>query len=178
MTSSVRRSVSALAVGAALVAAGCSGPAGPDRAAVVDGHVITETSMQSGMAEVNAMEPKLLQGALTPTATVTALVQAPVVLSYLDSKGVRVSDSVARKAAAQRGIADPSDSTLEIIKLATAISSAQADGKFTADDQAVLVEQLKALKVDVNPRYGSYDPNTASVQLTTPSWVTPQTAAQ
>jgi hypothetical protein len=100
------------------------------------------------------------------------------VLSYLDSKGVRVSDSVARKAAAQRGIADPSDSTLEIIKLATAISSAQTDGKFTADDQAVLVEQLKALKVDVNPRYGSYDPNTASVQLTTPSWVTPQTAAQ
>ena len=178
MTSSVRRSVSALAVGAALVAAGCSGPAGPDRAAVVDGHVISETSMQAGMAEVNAMDPQLLQAALTPTGTVTALVQAPVVLTYLDGLGVRVSDSVARKAAAQRGIADPSDSTLEIIKLAMAISSAQTDGKLTAEDQASLVEQLKSLKVDVNPRYGSYDPNTASVQLTTPGWVTLQNAAQ
>ncbi len=178
MTLSVRRSVAALAVGAALVAAGCSGPAGPDRAAVVDGQVISETSMQSGMAEVNRMNPKLLQAPLTPTGTVTALVQAPVVLTYLDSKGVRVSDTVAQKAAAQRGIADPSDSTLEIIKLATAISLAQTDGKFTADDQAALVAQLKALKVDVNPRYGSYDPNTASVQLTTPGWVTPHNAAQ
>jgi len=178
VTLSVRRTVAALAVGAALVVAGCSGSAGPDRAAVVDGQVISETSMQAGMAEVNAMEPKLLQAALTPTGTVTALVQAPVVLTYLDSLGVKVSDTVARQAAAQRGIADPSDSTLEIIKLAMAISSAQTDGKFTADDQAVLVERLKALEVDVNPRYGSYDPNTASVQLTTPGWVTPQNAAQ
>ena len=61
---------------------------------------------------------------------------------------------------------------------ATAISLAQTDGKFTADDQAALVAQLKALKVDVNPRYGSYDPNTASVQLTTPGWVTPHNAPQ
>ena len=47
MTLSVRRSVAALAVGAALVLAGCGGPAGPDRAAVVDGRVITETAVQS-----------------------------------------------------------------------------------------------------------------------------------
>ena len=46
MTLSVRRSVAALAVGAALVLAGCGGPAGPDRAAVVDGRVISETAVQ------------------------------------------------------------------------------------------------------------------------------------
>jgi hypothetical protein len=170
--------VAALAVGAALVVAGCSGPAGPDRAAVVDGQVISETSMQSGMAQVNAMEPKLLQAALTPTGTVTALVQAPVVLGYLSSKGVRISDSVATKAAARRGVADPSDTTLEIVKLAMAISQAQNDGKFTPDDQAALVSQLQALKVEVNPRYGTYDAETASVQLTAPGWVTAPTAAQ
>ena len=119
MTLSVRRSVAALAVGAALVLAGCGGPAGPDRAAVVDGQVISETSLQAAMSEVNAMDPALLQAKLTPTGTLTALVQAPVVLTYLDGLGVRVSDSVAKQDAQKRGIADPADSTLAIIKLAS-----------------------------------------------------------
>ena len=178
MTLSVRRGAAALAVGAALVLTGCGGPAGPDRAAVVDGQVITETSLQSAMSEVNAMNPALLQAKLTPTGTLTALVQAPVVLTYLDGLGVRVSDSVAKLDAQKRGIADPSDSTLEIIKFASAISTAQGDGKLTDDDAQKLTNQLKSLNIDVNPRYGTFNPQTASIELTTPRWVTPLNAAQ
>ena len=178
MTLSVRRSVAALAVGAALVLAGCGGPAGPDRAAVVDGQVISETSLQAAMSEVNAMDPQLLQAKLTPTGTLTALVQAPLVLTYLDGLGVRVSDSVAKQDAQKRGIADPADSTLEIIKLAGAISTAQNDGKLTDADAATLTKQLQAMDIDVNPRYGTFNPETASIELTTPDWVTPLNAAQ
>ena len=178
MTLSVRRSVAALAVGAALVAAGCSSPAGPDRAAVVDGQVISETSLQAAMSEVNAMEPALLQAKLTPTGTLTALVQAPVVLSYLDTLGVQVSESVAKQDAQKRGIADPADSTLEIIRLASAISTAQNDGKLTDTDAAALTKQLQELNIDVNPRYGTFNPQTASIELTTPGWVAPLDAAQ
>ena len=178
MTSSVRRSVSALAVGAALVAAGCSGPAGPDRAAVVDGQVISETSLQSAMAQVNSMDPALLQAKLTPTGTLTALVQAPVVLKYLDGLGVKVSDSMATQDATVRGVPEPADSTIEIIKLASAISQAQGDGSLTEADAAELTAQLAALDIDVNPRYGTFNPQTASIELTTPGWVTPLTAAQ
>jgi len=178
VTLSVRRWVAALAVGAALVVAGCAGPAGPDRAAVVDGKVITETALQAAMSEVNAMNPQLLQQQLTPTGTLTALVQAPVVLSYLDGLGVRVSDSVATQDAQDRGIADPADSTLEVIRLASAISTAQTDGKLTDAAAATLTEQLQALNIDVNPRYGTFNPQTASVELTTPGWVKQPAAAQ
>ena len=87
MTLSVRRSVAVLAVGAALVLAGCGGPAGPDRAAVVDGRVISETAVQSAMSEINSMNPALLQDKLTPTGTLTALVQAPVVLATSVTSG-------------------------------------------------------------------------------------------
>ena len=80
------------------------------------------------------MNPALLQAKLTPTGTLTALVQAPVVLTYLDDLGVKVSDSVAMQDAKKRGVADPADSTLEIIKLATAISTAQSDGRLTDAD--------------------------------------------
>jgi len=178
VTLSVRRSVAALAVGAALVLAGCGGPEGPDRAAVVDGKVITETSLQTAMSEVNSMNPALLQAKLTPTGTLTALVQAPVVLTYLDGLGVRVSDSVAKQDAQKRGVADPDASTLEIIKLASAISTAQGDGKLTEDDAATLTKQLQELNIDVNPRYGTFNPQTASIELTAPGWVKPLTAAQ
>ena len=178
MTLSVRRAAAALAVGAALVLAGCGGPAGPDRAAVVDGQVISETSLQSAMAQVNSMDPALLQAKLTPTGTLTALVQAPVVLNYLDDLGVKVSDSVAMQDAKGRGVADPADSTLEIIKLASAISAAQSDGRLTEADAGELTQQLQALNIDVNPRYGTFNPQTASIELTSPGWVTPQNAAQ
>lgn len=177
MTLSVRRSLAALAVGAALVVAGCSG-AGPDRAAIVDGQVISETAMQTAMAQVNAMDPQLLTAKLTPTSTLNALIQAPVILTYLDERGVRVSDSVATQDAAKRGIADPADSTLAIVKLASALSTAQTDGSFTQDDVATLTQKLQALEVEANPRYGTYDPQTAQVQLTSPGWVTPLDAAQ
>ena len=178
VTLSVRRSVAALAVGAALVLAGCGGPAGPDRAAVVDGQVITETSLQAAMSEVNAMDPQLLQAKLTPSGTLTALVQAPVVLTYLDGIGVRVSDSVAKLDAQKRGVANPADSTLEIIKLASAISTAQNDGKLTDTDAIELTKQLQALDIDVNPRYGTFNTQTASIELTTPAWLEPLNAAQ
>ena len=51
-------------------------------------------------------------------------------------------------------------------------------GKLTADDGAKLTEQLKALDIDVNPRYGTFSPDTASIELTTPGWVKPLNAAQ
>lgn len=178
MTLSVRRPMAALAVGAALVLAGCGGPAGPDRAAVADGRVITETSLQTAMSEINSMDPALLQGKLTPTGALTALVQAPVVLTYLDGLGVTVSDSVARQDAQKRGVADPGDSTIEIIRFASTISTAQDNGKLTDADAAALTQKLQTMKIDVNPRYGTFNQKTASIELTSPGWVTPSTAAQ
>jgi hypothetical protein len=178
VTLSVRRSVAVLAVGAALVLAGCGGPAGPDRAAVVDGRVISETAVQSAMSEINSMNPALLQDKLTPTGTLTALVQAPVVLSYLGDLGVKVSESVATADAQKRGVSNPSDSTLEILKFASAIGTAQNEGKLTDSDGQALTQQLQSLSIDVNPRYGTFNPQTASIELTTPGWVTPLTAAQ
>lgn len=176
MTLPVRRSVAALAVGAALVLAGCGGPAGPDNAAVVDGRVITETALQSAMSQVNSMDPGLLQDKLTPTGTLTALVQAPVVLTYLDGLGVKVSESVAKQDAQKRGVNDPSDATLEILKFAAAIGLAQDQGKLTDADAQALTQKLQSLSIDVNPRYGTFNPTTASIELTTPVWLKPSAA--
>lgn len=178
MKLSARRSLAVLAAGAALVTAGCgTGDSGPDRAAVVDGTVISQTELRSAMSEVNAMDPALTEQALTPSGTLTALVQAPVVLDYLAGKGVVISDSVATRDAQGRGIPSPSRSTLEIVKLANAIQSAQQSGQITEADGAALSEQLAAQEVVVNPRYGTFDPQTASIALGSPEWIRPADAA-
>lgn len=177
MTSSVRRSVAALALGAALATAGC-GATTADRAAVVDGSVISETSLQEAMREVNSMEPALLQERLTPSGTLTALVQAPVVLEVLAGKGIAVSDSVALRAAQERGVREPSEGTLSIIRLAQAIGTAQQSGQITDADAQTLTQRLGELDVEVNPRYGAFDPQSASIQVTQPSWVTAVDAPQ
>lgn len=177
MTSSVRRTVAALVLGAALATSGC-GATTADRAAVVDGSVISETELQEAMREVNGMEPALLQQALTPSGTLTALVQAPVVLSVLAEKGVAVSDSVARQAARQRGLTDPSEGTLQIVRLATAIGTAQQEGLVTEVEANEVNRRLGELEVEVNPRYGTFDQKQASVVLTQPAWITPADTQQ
>ena len=92
---------------------------------------------------------------------------------------MRVSDSVAKQDAQKRGIADPADSTLEIIKLAQRHLHRPDRRQAHPDaDALTLTKQLKALNIDVNPRYGTFNPNTASIELTTPDWVTPLNAAQ
>jgi len=169
--------VAALALGAALVTAGC-GDTQANRAAVVDGTVIPETEVQATMAEVNGMDPALLKDKLTPSSALTALIQGPVILDYLASKGVVVSETVAREDAKQRGIEDPSDGTLEVIRLANSLSTAQQNGALGQGEAVELTQKLTSLKVSVNPRYGTFDREQAVVGVTTPSWVTPYDAAK
>ena len=174
MTLSVRRSVAALAVGAALVLAGCGGPPGPTGPPSSTGRSSARPRCRRPWPRSTRWTPQLLQAKLTPTGTLTALVQAPVVLTYLDGLGVKVSDTVARQdaSAARRrrpGRLHPRDHQARH----RPSPRPRVDGKLTEADAAALTEQLKALKIDVNPRYGTFNPQTASIELTTPGWVTP-----
>jgi hypothetical protein len=180
VTLSVRRSAAALAVGAALVLAGCGGPAGPDRAAEVDGKVISETSLQTTTSQVNSMQGALKQipGPLSATGTLNILVQGPVYLAYLAERGVVVSESVAKEQAKEAGVADPDQGTLTAVKLNSALLAAQQSGQFGQADADAIKQKVLDLDVAVNPRYGTRDPKSGAIQLTTPDWVTPFNPAQ
>lgn len=177
MTLPVRRLAVALVLGVALVTTGC-GTTEANRAAVVDGDVITETEVQDAMSQVNAMEPALLQQPLTPSSTVTALVRAPVVLDYLAGKGFVASESMARQTAQERGVTDPADSTIEFIRFVTALTDVNTTGQFGQEESIELSDALRAQDVVVNPRYGEFDAETAAVVVTTPAWIEPYNTAQ
>ena len=48
----------------------------------------------------------------------------------------------------------------------SAIGLAQNEGKLTDTDAQALTQKLQSLSIDVNPRYGTFNPQTAAVELT------------
>ncbi|KRE62038.1 hypothetical protein [Nostocoides sp. Soil756] len=171
MTLPVRRVLAVLILGAALVTTGC-GSLQTNRAATVNGSVITEDEVRAVMTEVNSMQPALLQQKLTPSSALTALLRARPALAYFAENGIVASDSVATQEAQTRGVDDPSGATIEFIRFIDALNQAASSQKFTTDDEATLVQRISEQKVTVNPRYGVFDPTTAGVGVTPPPWVT------
>lgn len=168
--------VAAAALAATVTAAGC-GAVRADQAAVVDGTVIRETEVQRATRDINGMEPALVDGELAPSNTLTALIQAPLVLDYLAGRGVVVSDSIAQADAAERGVDDPSAATTLILRFNRALGQARESGALDEAQGQRLTEQLAALRVEVNPRYGAYDASTVSVQPGLPGWVSAASTA-
>lgn len=171
MTLPVRRVLAVLSLGAALVTSGC-GSLQTNRAATVDGTVISEDEVRAVMTEVNSMQPALLQEKFTPSSALTALVRARPAIAFFAENGVVASESVATREAETRGVPAPSDATVEVIRFVDALSQAASSQKFTATDETELVKRISEQKVTVNPRYGVFDPNTAAVGTATPPWVT------
>ncbi len=102
VTTPVRRVAAALALGAALVTAGC-GTTEAGRAATVDGRVITENEVQVAQAQIN----KTFPGAnLTGDQVLGRLIGAPVYLDEIAQQGAPVSESLARTAYQQQDTYD------------------------------------------------------------------------
>ncbi|MGL5866476.1 MAG: hypothetical protein ACRCYX_11530 [Dermatophilaceae bacterium] len=174
MSQRIRRAATLLTAAAScaavLTATGC-GTVRTDQAAVVDGTVISETDVQQATSDINGMEPALVEGELAPSNTLTALIQAPVVLDNLAGRGVVVSESVARADAAERGVEEPSAATVEILRLNRAIGQARQSGALDEALGQQIGDELSALTVEVNPRYGAYDRSNVSVQPGAPGWI-------
>lgn len=176
MTSTARRTVAALALGAALVTTGCATPA--DRAATVDGRVITETELQQATQEINRMSPPLVESKVSPSAVLGVLIQAPTLFEVLGPKGAVVSDSVALKKAQEHGIENPSQATLDVLRFDATIQGANTSGTVTQADGEAFAEKIDALDIKVNPRYGTYDAKDRQIKAVTAPWVTLTDAPQ
>ncbi|GIG19665.1 hypothetical protein Cch01nite_03890 [Cellulomonas chitinilytica] len=134
--------------------AGCS-DGEPGAAAVVDGTVIPTADVRTAKSELNPY----LQ-AVTSLNVLTVLVQAPTVVGIADDEGVGVSDEDAR--ALLDSIVDQSgtktrptfsEPSLTVAKYSIAYNNLQALPN--AKDVATQIdEDLRALDVTVNPRFG------------------------
>jgi hypothetical protein len=156
LTVKTPRLLAAVAAAATLALTGCGRA---DTAAVVDGHVITESG-------IFATSEQVAEYASQPMATsdlLNRLVVLPAVLEVLGERGVTISDAAARSAVAT--IDSPTPYLLDLARLDLAI------GQLTQDDMAEVTRRLAEADVEINPRFGSFNPEQAAVVATSPDWI-------
>ncbi|MBO9553279.1 hypothetical protein [Cellulomonas sp.] len=150
----------------------------PGAAAVVDGRAIPTSDVRTAKQELNPY----LQ-AVTSLNVLTVLVQAPTVVGIADKEGVGVSDEDARQLldsiAEQSGTTNPptfSEPSLTVAKYSIAYNNLQALPN--AKDVATQIdEDLRALDITVNPRFGELaDGNQISAPSRQPWIVEPKAA--
>ena len=154
----VRRTVSALGVLVVVVGLAACGGGRPGAAAVVDGRTIPTADVQDATRELDGV----LQG-VTSSAILGVLVQEPTVRALAEDAGVAVAEDTAADALAEQLTAvggdpdqDVSPASVTVMRYLLEIEALQG-----ARDAEVLLatlqEDLGALDVTVNPRFGTAD---------------------
>jgi len=157
------------------VLSGCSGR--PGAAAVVGGEQISVAYLQATAVDLAPYLKDASQASL-----LTALLQAPSFESAAAGQGVGVTrkqaadrlDQVAKQAAAARTA--PARTTpftpgaVEVVRFALAQQNLQALPN-AAEVTAQVAKKLRALDVEVNPRYGTVDLAAGSVKPPSYPWL-------
>ncbi len=173
MKARMRVAVAAAAVMGSLALAGC-GQA--DTAAIVDGRVISESDVMVATQQYNdqlAANAKKQQAAgqqptqqpITTDAVVNWLIWSPAVIAAASAYGQPQSESMAR--AALTAVQDPAPTTVELIRAQNALNIVKGD----ATASAALLAKVARLKVTVNPRYGTFDPQGGLLTTSAPNWL-------
>lgn len=155
------RALAGIAIAGALVLAGC-GNAPLDHAATIDGQRISETDLQEVTQEFNGLAPQ----PITPGEILTVLVQLPVLEDLAADAGSQITDGelVEQIRTIPQAPDEPSDLFLDLVR---GLSYQQLAGGQLPQ------EQLDDLEVDINPRYGTWDPAQAAVVDEDPAWILP-----
>ena len=176
MRVSTRAALVVAVFSASALLTGCAGD--PTTAAEVDGRVITRAEVEAAQEDYTAFSGS----AAAAEDILVRLVVAQLVIDRAEAEGVGVSAEQARanlEAAAEQaelGDRDFADSTVEIERMSTAVVNLQgledAEQVFTE-----LSEDLTELDVTVNPRYGTYDVEAATLSPTSYPWIVGAEAA-
>lgn len=163
--------IAATALAAALALSGCSGQAGA--AAVVDGEPIATTTVDRTTRELNQLFQVDSRGVLS------MLIISPVYLAEASANGVAKSrdealgyltEVVAMDPESTVDVASFSDATLGLVAFDMAVR--ELSQLPDAPEISVRVnEQIAALDIDVNPRFGEFVPGASSITPTTPEWI-------
>ncbi|NTW38746.1 MAG: hypothetical protein HGA44_02490 [Cellulomonadaceae bacterium] len=166
--------VGALALTALLSACSSS----PGAAAIVGDRTITQSELERAQTE---LAPLLSDS--SPSSVLSVLLVAPLYVDAAAENGVGVSTEEARtllETSATSAGMDPvpafGEGAIEIARFSLAAQALQGLDN-GADLVAEIQEQVAALDVTVNPRYGEMDPATGVISATTLPWIVPDAEA-
>lgn len=157
----VRRVLAAAAVGLLLLS-GCA--TGADTAATVEGQEIGEAELQEATRQFN----QVAQQPVTPSQVLQVLVQLPVLEEVGAEAGVDFTEEEYRSAMVEAGLSEPHPLAVDFLRGLNIQNTLPQTG------QEVPSDRLAELDVEINPRYGSWDPESATVTAEPPAWIVPE----
>ena len=164
------RAALAVVLGAAVLA-GCAGQ--PGAAAIVDGRVISQDELAQAREDLASLFPEA-----DAAGVLSYLIVGPFFLDEASERGVGVSRDDARALLKQELEASGADTTaefgddaLDVIRFTMAVQSL---GALPEGEEALgeAEEALMGADIEVNPRYGTFDPQTG-IQRPSYPWLTP-----
>ena len=163
MKTLMRGGVPAVAgVAVAALLAGCS--AHPGTAAIVDGRTISQEYLDETYDDANA------QGiAIDKPTMLVLIIAAPYFIEAADESGVGVSVGEARTAA-ESLTEGAGAGFVEFLRLQLALQNLRN----LPDGDAMILEidqRVRALEMDINPRYGELNPDTAEIARAPVPWI-------
>ena len=176
MMSGVKRATrhSALVLAAALTLAGCSG-AGLQEGVVVNGHGYSVEDVQEA-----AQQFQVLSGQpVAPQAIVGVAGSLPVLDGYFQGTGLERSDEQLRNDLMTGGLGEePNQLTVDVARYqyyASILNSPDAASDPALADVMTKMQgfqaDIAAQDVQVNPRFGAWDPASGQVVAQVPSWI-------
>jgi hypothetical protein len=163
VTGRVRGTIAAVALGGVLALTGCGTN---DVAAVVDGTRISASDAAEGAQQINQQfPPDVSQGGapLTTANAVGLLIYAQTIITFADEAGHPQSPEAARSQLTK--IQDPNPATIEMVRANNALNS------LSQADVTEVLKRIRALKVTVNPRYGTFDAAHAKLAAANVPWI-------
>lgn len=167
--------VTLVAAAAGLTLLSACGNISANEAAVIDGERIGEDELQETISELNtiAAEP------FTPSTVLSELTRAPFLNAAFAGTSAELTDQEVSQFLTDNGLDDPSSLTVDVARTRqyqTLLQNPEAMqdpqvAEAAAQLQEITVADIEKLDVEVNPRYGSFDPQTASIVPEAPEWI-------
>ncbi len=166
------RVLAPVAVALCLGLSACGG-AQAGAAAVVDGRRISTSAVNTATTQLQRWVGT--QQTLTPRDILQLLVLQPFVVKAGSQAGVVLSAAQAQQAILSSGrLSDPATSTVEALQAGGTLQRLQQAAQTDEKAQAALAQvqqQLAKAKVQVNPRFGTFDPTTQTIVNSAPDWL-------
>ncbi len=167
----------ALALTAVLTLAGCSAGFGSDTAVSVEGKDYSVAELQQATAQLNTVS----QQPSEPQQVLADLALLPLLDSIFTGSPREATDGAVRELLSAGGVTDPGPATLDAARSrqyqAVLSDPALAQDPAMADAVAIAMnvtaEDVAALDVDVNPRYGEWDTVNGGIAPSVPGWIRP-----
>lgn len=156
---SARRVLAMLAAALAAVALTSCGTTALDHAATVDGQVISQSDLYEATEQLRTVEESAL-----PAELLSVLVRTPALDEAVRGTETGVTNQRILADVQAVGIVDPNPLLVDYLR-----------GRYFEERLGVQLspEVLAGLDVEVNPRYGVWDPVAGTLTTPTPEWITP-----